>query len=86
LKQLEQTQTPIGKLKVLKIVIEVIVGCAERIESCISEFYHLNSLPAKPSVVDADQILSIFTYIIVGSRVKRIYTHLKVIENFASKE
>ena len=40
LSQLEETMTPVGKLK-------VILSTAEKIETCISEFDRINSLPVK---------------------------------------
>ena len=35
-------------------------------------------------MLDADQILSIFCYLIVGARVEHIHTHLFLLDNFAS--
>lgn len=38
----------------------------------------------KQWVLDADQILSIFCYIIVGARVEHLHSHLFMLENFAT--
>ena len=35
-------------------------------------------------VLDADQVLSIFCYIIVGARVQHLHTHLFLLDNFAT--
>jgi ribosomal protein L37E len=79
LRQLEDIRTPVGKLK-------VIVNCADKITVCINEFYKGNRLDSKHSMIDADQVLSIFTYILCMSRVRNIGVHLRIIENFSSSE
>jgi hypothetical protein len=35
-------------------------------------------------MLDADQVLSIFCYIIVGARVENLLSHLFILENFAT--
>lgn len=79
LRQLEEVRTPISKLK-------VIVGCADKITRCINEFNRLNGIPLKQSMIDADQVLSIFTYILCQSRVRNVEAHLQIIENFSNEE
>lgn len=59
--------------------LKVMISCAEKVSACMKEFYQSNSLEVKKSIVDADQILSIFEYIIVNSKVSELYTHLDII-------
>lgn len=35
-------------------------------------------------MLDADQVLSIFAYIIVASRVEHLHTHLFILDSFAT--
>jgi thiamine pyrophosphokinase len=35
-------------------------------------------------MLDADQVLSIFCYLIVGARVDHLHTHLFILDNFSS--
>lgn len=35
-------------------------------------------------MLDPDQVLSIFCYLIVGARVEHLHTHLFILENFIS--
>jgi len=35
-------------------------------------------------MLDADQVLSIFCYIIVGANVQNLHTHLFILDNFAT--
>ena len=35
-------------------------------------------------MLDADQVLSIFCYILVGARVENLLSHLFILENFAT--
>ena len=35
-------------------------------------------------MLDADQVLSIFCYLIVGARMEHLHTHLFLLDNFAS--
>jgi hypothetical protein len=37
-------------------------------------------------MIDADQVLSIYTYVLCMSRIKNIETHLQIIENFSNEE
>lgn len=79
LRQIEEVRTPISKLK-------VIVGCADKITRCINEFNRMNGIPSKQSMIDADQVLSIYSYILCQSRVRNIEIHLRMVENFSSEE
>jgi hypothetical protein len=62
LRELEKSKSPISKMK-------VIVGCSESITSEIERFYERNGLRKEKWVLDADQVLSIFCYILVGARI-----------------
>ena len=35
--------------------------------------------------LDADQVLSIYSYILIKSRIKNLYSHLNIIEMFSSE-
>ena len=35
-------------------------------------------------MLDADQVLSIFCYIIVGSKISNIFTHLFILDHFST--
>lgn len=78
LKQIEGAQTPISKLK-------VIISTAEKISGSINRFYEINNIPSN-QMVDSDQILTIFIYIILHSNVYNLKTHLRFIENFCTEE
>ena len=44
--------------------MKVIMECSEKITECVSKFYLSNNMDIKNEVLDADQILSIFCYIL----------------------
>jgi hypothetical protein len=60
------------------------MSCAERITRCIHDFYNLNNIVGKPSLMDADQVLTIFSYVVIKSQIANISSHLDIIENFSS--
>lgn len=64
--------------------MKIIVGCAEGISNAIEQFYKRNGLKREKWVLDADQVLAIFCYIIVGARVPHLLAHLFLLENFAT--
>ena len=72
MKQLDDAKTPMAKLKVM-------ISCAEKVSSCMREFYQSNSLEIKHSIVDADQILNIFSFIVCKSKVFSMSTHLDIV-------
>lgn len=77
LRELERSRTPVGKMK-------IIMSCSEKITKCISRFYESNNLKSEHWVLDADQILSIFCYILANARVPHLHTHLFILENFST--
>lgn len=86
LRQLHTAKTPTGKMKVLQLPIQVIMGAAERITRCIHDFYRLNGIVCKPSLLDADQVLTIFSYIVIRSQLTDLHSHLDIVENFSSED
>lgn len=72
LRELERSRTPVGKMK-------IIMSCSEKITKCISRFYESNGLKSEHWVLDADQILSIFCYILANARVPHLHTHLFIL-------
>jgi hypothetical protein len=62
------------------------MSCAERITKCIHDFYRLNNIVGKPSLMDADQVLTIFSYVVIKSQLVDISNHLDVVENFSSED
>jgi|JI9StandDraft_2_1071091.scaffolds.fasta_scaffold198743_2 hypothetical protein len=71
-------------MKVVLLLIQVIMGAAERITRCIHDFYRLNNIVCKPSMLDADQVLTIFSYAVIRSQLVELHSHLDIIENFSS--
>lgn len=59
---------------------------AEMITCCITQFYRLNGIETKMSLMDADQVLTIFSYIVMKSRVENLLSHLDIIETFSSED
>lgn len=75
---MEDIRTPAGKLKLL-------VNTAELIIDCINEFYQKRGMETKLEALDGDQVLCIYSYIIVKSRVKNLNAILDIIEMFSSE-
>lgn len=44
----------------------------------------MNGLRKEKWMLDADQVLSIFCYIIVGAKVEHLHSHLFILDNFAT--
>ena len=64
--------------------MKVIMECSEKITECVAEFYNSNNMEVKHEVLDADQILSIFCYVLSVSAIKDLHSHLFIIEHFAT--
>lgn len=62
------------------------MGAAERITRCIQDFYRLNGIVCKPSLLDADQVLTIFSYVVIRSQLHDLHSHLDIVENFSSED
>eukprot|EP00825_Cyclidium_porcatum_P005544 TRINITY_DN12703_c0_g1_i2.p1 TRINITY_DN12703_c0_g1~~TRINITY_DN12703_c0_g1_i2.p1 ORF type:complete len:543 (-),score=57.57 TRINITY_DN12703_c0_g1_i2:217-1845(-) len=79
-KQIQNVKSPIHKLK-------VIVNTSRLIDQCIREFYESNqNILQKITYYDADQILSIFLYIICQSQITSLLKDLTLIEKIIHKE
>lgn len=61
----------------------MVISTAEKITSSISRFYEINGI-ASTQLVDSDQVLTIFIYIILKAGVPNLRTHLRFIENFCT--
>lgn len=77
LKQVIKSRTPVNKMK-------CIMACSEGITRQIERFYDVNGLKKEKWMLDADQVLSIFAYIIVAARVEHLHTQLFILDNFAT--
>jgi hypothetical protein len=77
LRELGKTKSPISKMK-------AIVTCSEGITNEIERFYERNGLRKEKWMLDADQVLSIFCYILVHAKVEHLLSHLFILENFAT--
>jgi len=62
------------------------MGAAERITRCIQDFYRINNIVCKPSLLDADQVLTIFSYMVIRSQLADLQSHLDIVENFSSED
>ena len=78
MREIEQVRTPGGKLKIL-------VRAADLVIECINKFYEVRNMQITLQTLDADQVLSIFCYIVIRSQLKELYTHLNVIEHFSGE-
>ena len=50
----------------------------------MGEFYSNNNMDVKHEVLDADQILSIFCYVLTVEPIKYLHSHLFIVEHFAT--
>lgn len=64
--------------------MKTIMECSEKITESVSDFYKLNNIEMKSEVLDADQILSIFCYILSLNPIENLHAHLFIIEHFAT--
>lgn len=78
LKEIDFVQSPLHKLKVLVKVGDLII-------QCIEDFYQEKDLAYIKNSVNADDFLPLFIYVIVKSKVKYFYTHIKIIDELASR-
>jgi hypothetical protein len=72
LRELGKTKSPISKMK-------AIVTCSEGITNEIERFYEQNGLRKEKWMLDADQVLSIFCYILVHAKVENLLSHLFIL-------
>lgn len=64
--------------------MKAIVTCSEAISNEIEAFYQRNGLKKEKWMLDADQVLSIFCYILVHAQVPHLLSHIFILENFAT--
>lgn len=72
-----KAKTPIGKMK-------IIMDTSEKMTESIRDFYNRNEIRLKNVVLDADQILSLFCYIIASTKIPHLHSHLFILEHFAT--
>ena len=63
----------------------MIISTADKISDSIAHFYEINNIPIR-GMVDSDQIISIFIFIILQAKVNNLKTHLRFISNFCTQE
>ena len=63
--------------------LRTILKTSENIQLCVKEYY-LGINVYFTNNIDADDVLSIFNYIIAKSYIKNMLTHCKLIENFVT--
>lgn len=64
--------------------MKIITDCSEKIAESISEFYKMNGIELKNWVLDADQILSVFCYVLASCKISYIHSHMFLLEHFAT--
>jgi len=77
LSELVNYETPIAKLK-------VIISLNPSICTCINDFWDGIPVSKEKLQIDADQYLSIMTYIVIKSDLKDLFTHVALANEFAS--
>lgn len=78
LKNISFQRSPVHKLK-------VIIKTQDLINECIQDFYDYFGIDFADIFYDADNLVSIFSFILIKSEVFDIISHCKIIENFATK-
>lgn len=71
-------RSPVHKLKVM-------IKTQDLINESIKEFYSFFGIDHAEIFYDADNLLGIFSFVLIKSEVYDIIAHCKVIENFATK-
>lgn len=69
--------TPINKMKIIH-------ACSEMMNKEIEKFYDVNGLEREKWVLDADQVLSIFCFVIVSAKIQHLHSHLFIVDNFST--
>jgi len=77
--ELQTTTSPMQKL-------QYIIDTTRRICECIDDYWKLSDISREKLVINADQILSVFIYIVLQARIANLNSHLKLINEFVSKE
>ncbi|KAL4476809.1 hypothetical protein ABPG72_010646 [Tetrahymena utriculariae] len=78
LKTISYQRSPVHKLK-------VIIKTQDLINECIKDFYDYFGIDQSEMYYDADNLVGIFSYILIKSEIYDIIAHCKIIENFATK-
>lgn len=76
LKKIETVFSPFKKLN-------IIVQTSRMICECIDDYWADKDISEEHLMVDSDQILSIFTYIVLKSHINNLAGHIKIIQEFA---
>ena len=61
------------------------MSAADQIIENINKFYEIRGVQTALQALDADQVLCIYSYILVKSRIKNLHAHLNIIEMFSSE-
>lgn len=79
-KDIETTHCLLQKYHMICIV-------KEQIANCISEFYAQiqESKPQKKRILDSDQLLSIYTFVLLSARNCKLFTDIQLINSFLSR-
>ena len=64
--------------------MKIILDCSEKITESINDFYGKHHLVIANERIDADQILSLFCFILANSSIPNIYSHLFIVDHFAT--
>lgn len=64
--------------------MKVLSSCSEMIPLAIEKFYTDHDLPKDHWLLDADQVLSIFCFIIAKAQIPHLHAHLFLLENFST--
>ena len=80
LRELSMTTSPMGK-------VDVIIQTTRKICECVDDYWRNDpSITPSQLVINADQILSIFVYLVLKARVRNLMGHLHLIFEFVRSE
>mmetsp|Transcript_4981 Transcript_4981/g.4900 ORF Transcript_4981/g.4900 Transcript_4981/m.4900 type:complete len:175 (+) Transcript_4981:730-1254(+) len=79
LKEIEQSYSPLNK-------VNVIISTTRLICECVDDYWRDDpDINPKELVIDADQILSIFLYIVLKAKIYNLRGHVKLIYEFGRR-
>ena len=64
--------------------MKIILTCSEMINKEIEKFYDVNALQREKWVLDADQVLAVFCYVIVSAKIEHLHSHLFILDHFST--
>ena len=77
LKKIRRHETPLNKMRVVCSLSKVILGC-------VDEFWQGMEISKDQLTIDADMLLSIFTFIASKSHLTELFGHIRLINEFTT--